>query len=153
VTPDRSRGVALYAIVAVVLTAGAAWYVAADPGAGADERVAEWRATAERIVPDLPRQAVADTMVLTGSATRERTTPVDGGSYTLTMVCAGTGRVRVRLSSFGNDSGRALRCADAPQSEQLTVALADEFFLLVSSEPADPAGAVFRWRLDRAGDL
>lgn len=144
---------ALYASAALVLAAGATWYTAADPGTGEDGRVARWRATAERVVPDLPRQAVADTVVLTGSATRERTTPVDSGAYTLTMVCAGTGRVRVRLSSFGNDSGRAVRCADAPQSEQLTVALADEFFLLVSSEPVDPAGAVFRWRLDRAGDL
>jgi hypothetical protein len=145
--------VALYAFTAVVLVAGAVWFVAADPGTGEDERVAEWRATVERVVPDLPRQAVADTMVLSGSTTRERTTPVDGGSYTLTMVCAGTGRVRVRLSSFGNDSGRAVRCADSPESEQLTVGLADEFFLLVTSEPDDPAGAVFRWRLDRAGAL
>ncbi len=144
---------ALYAFAAVVLVTGAVWFVRADPGTGEDGRVARWREAVERVVPDLPRQAMADTVVLTGATTREHTGPVAGGPYRLTMACAGTGRVRVRLSSFGNDSGRAVRCADRPESEQLTVALADEFFLLVSSEPEDPAGAVFRWRLDRAGAL
>jgi hypothetical protein len=111
--------------------------------------VAAWRTTVERLVPDEPLQTMADTVVLAGATSRESTTPVDGGSYTLTMACAGSGQVRVRLSSFGDDSGRAVRCTDEPSSEQISVALADEFFMLMSSEPEGAGRAVFRWRLDR----
>jgi hypothetical protein len=141
--------VLLYAATGVVLLAGAGWYAWAAPDTGEDPRVAAWRATVERLVPDQPLQAMADTVVLSGATSRESTTPVDGGSYTLTMICAGSGQVRVRLSSFGNDSGRAVRCTDEPRTEQLNVGLADEFFMLVSSEPDGPGRAVFRWRLDR----
>ncbi|MCA2213585.1 DUF6023 family protein [Jidongwangia harbinensis] len=148
---DRSRGVVLYAATGVVLLTGAVWFVRAAPDTGVDPRVAAWRATAEGLLPDEPRQAVADTMVLTGVTTRERTAPVDSGAYTLIMVCAGTGRVRVRLSAVSSDSGRAVRCADDPVREQLDdLGLPGEFFMLVTSEPADTGSVVFRWRLDRA---
>jgi hypothetical protein len=148
---DRSRGAVLYAITGVVLLTGTVWFVRAAPDTGADPRVAAWRATAEDLVPDQPLQAIADTIVLTGVSTRERTTTVDSGAYTLTMVCAGTGRVRVRLSAVSSDSGRAVRCADDPTRERLEdLGLPGEFFMLVSSEPEDAGSVVFRWRLDRA---
>ena len=95
---------------------------------------------------------MAETIVLTGELGTERTTPVDGGSYSLSMICAGTGQVRVRLSSTGNDSGRAVQCAEAPEVDRLRVAVADEFFMRVSAEN-DEGGAVFRWRLERTRGL
>lgn len=148
-TDDRARGVLLYALAGLVLLVGGGWFLATAPETGEDPRVAAWRATAEELLPDASSQAVAETIVLSGNAATERSTPVDGGSYRLTMVCAGTGRVRVRLSSVGNDTGRAVPCTDEPSPAGLTVGLADEFFMLVSAESADRGGAVFRWRLER----
>ena len=58
------------------------------------------------------------------------------------------GDVRVRLSSSGYDSGRAVPCAESPQSVALTVAVAEKFFLRMSAE-TESGTAVFRWRLDR----
>jgi Family of unknown function (DUF6023) len=151
VTGDRARGVLLYALAGVLLLAGGGWFLAAAPETGEDPRVAAWRATAEEQLPDASSQAMAETIVLSGNATTERSTPVDGGSYRLTMVCAGTGRVRARLSSIGNDTGMAVPCTDDPSRVGLTVGLADEFFMLVSAESTDAGGAVFRWRLERIG--
>ena len=145
---DRKRGVLLYSLAGVVLLIGGLWFFGAAPQTGVDPRVAEWQTTAERLLPDLPLQTMADTIVLTGDIATERTSPVDGGSYALSMICAGTGQVRVRLSSNGTDSGLAVRCSDAPTERRLRVALAGEFFLSVSAEE-DDGGAVFRWRLER----
>jgi hypothetical protein len=149
VISERTRGVVLYSLTAVVLLAGGVWFVGTAPRTGLDPRVARWQQTAERLLPDLALQTMADTIVITGDVRTERNGPVDGGSYALSMVCAGTGQVRVRLSSSGdNDSGRAVPCSDAPTPQQLRVALADEFFMSVSGEQ-DDGGAVFRWRLER----
>jgi hypothetical protein len=73
---------------------------------------------------------------------------VDGGSYTLTMICLGAGgQVRVRLSSAGDDTGRAVPCGEEPVSVTLRMALATEFLLHVSGETGGNP-AVFRWRLN-----
>jgi hypothetical protein len=149
---ERARGAMLYALTGVVLLGGGLWFLRAAPSTGADPRIAGWRATAERLLPDMPLQAMAETIVLNGELGTERTTPVDGGSYSLSMICAGTGQVRVRLSSTGNDSGRAVQCDDAPVVDRLRVAVADEFFMRVSAEN-DEGGAVFRWRLERTRGL
>ena len=147
--PDRTRGVLLYALAGAVLLGGGVWFFRAAPPSGLDPRVARWQATAEEMLPDLALQTMADTIVITSDVSTERNAPVDGGSYSLSMVCAGTGQVRVRLSSSGsNDSGLAVRCSDEPTPEQLRVALADEFYMSVSGEQ-DDGGAVFRWRLER----
>jgi hypothetical protein len=138
----------LYAFTGVLLLGGGVWFLRAAPETGVDPRIAGWRETVERTLPDLPAQAMAETMVLTGELGTDRTTPVDGGSYALSMVCAGTGQVRVRLSSTGNDSGRAVQCGEAPEVDRLRVAVADEFFMQVSAEN-EAGGAVFRWRLER----
>lgn len=138
----------LYALTGALLLGGGLWFLWAAPDTGTDPRIAAWRETAERVLPDLPLQAMAETIVLNGALATDRTTPVDGGSYSLSMVCAGTGQVRVQLSSTGNDSGRAVQCGEAPEVDRLRVAVADEFFMRVSAEN-DEGGAVFRWRLER----
>jgi hypothetical protein len=142
----------LYALTGVLLLGGGVWFLRAAPDTGADPRIAGWRETAERLLPDLPLQAMAETIVLTGELGTERSAPVDGGSYSLSMICAGTGQVRVRLSSTGNDSGRAVQCGETPEVDRLRVAVADEFFMRLTAEN-DEGGAVFRWRLERARGL
>jgi hypothetical protein len=148
VTDERSRGVVLYGLTALMLAGGVFWFLRAAPSTEVDPRVAAWRETAESVLPDLPLQADADTIVLRGEQAAERSTAIDGGSYALSMLCAGTGQVRVRVSTGDNDSGRAVRCSDEPTPETIRVALADEFYLQVSAEE-DGGGAVFRWRLQR----
>ncbi len=149
---DRARGATLYALTGVLLLGGGLWFLRAAPDTGVDPRIAGWRETTEKLLPDQPSQAMAETIVLTGELGTDRTTPVDGGSYLLAMVCAGTGQVRVRLSSTGNDSGRAVQCGEAPTVDRLRVAVAEEFFMRVSAENAE-GGAVFRWRLERTRGL
>jgi hypothetical protein len=149
VSADRAAGAAPYALALILLVAGGAWFVRAAPETGEDPAVAAGRATVERLLPDLPRQAEAETMVLAAERRVERNTAVQSGSYALAMLCVGEGQVRVRLSDTGVDSGRAVPCGrQDPQSVELTVGLADELFLAVSAETEGPA--VFRWRIIRA---
>ncbi|GLY97017.1 DUF6023 family protein [Actinoplanes sp. NBRC 103695] len=147
-TEERIRGVTLYALAAVVLLGGGLWFVRAAPQTGEDPRLRAWQQKVERVLPDVPLQALADTVTLTGDLATERTSPVDRGSYSLVMACAGTGKVRVRVSNNRRDSGRAILCSENPVVGRLAVALADEFYIQVSGEE-DHGGAVFRWRLER----
>jgi hypothetical protein len=148
VREDRAAGVALYAFALVLLLAGGIWFVRAAPDVGEDPEVAAGRAAVERLLPDVPRQAQAETMVLAEGVRTERTTVVAGGSYALAMLCVGAGQVRVRLSATGEDSGRAVPCAARePKPVELTVGLADGLFLAVSAETRGTA--VFRWRATR----
>jgi hypothetical protein len=148
VTEERTRGVLLYALAAVVLLGGGVWFVRTAPETGSDPRFQAWQDKVEQLLPDVPLQAMADTVRLTGDGATEHTSPVDRGSYRLAMACAGTGRVRVRVSNNRRDSGRAIVCSEDPKVSRIEVALADEFYLQVSAED-DHAGAVFRWRLER----
>lgn len=146
------RGAVLYSLAAVLLLGGAFWYVRTAPAGGAtsDPRVAAWRTAAGHLLPDLPLQVKADTIVMAGGSSTQRTQPVTGGSYALSMICLGDhGVVRVRLSATGYDSGRAVPCAESPSSVTITVGLADQFLMQVDAE-TDSTVAVFRWRLDRA---
>jgi hypothetical protein len=147
---ERGRGVALYALFAVLLLAGGGWFYRAAPVTGGDPRVADWQDTAAKLVPDQSEQVKSDTIVVTGDVTTERTADVQGGSYALTMVCLGDGgQVRVRLSASGDDdSGRGVPCTTNPSTLTLTVALASDFFMLVTGE-TEGGTAVFRWRLER----
>jgi hypothetical protein len=150
VTDERSRGVVLYGLTALALAGGGVWFLRAAPQTEPDPRVAVWQATAESRLPDMPLQEDADTIVLRGDLAAERNTPIRAGSYALSVICAGTGQVRVRVSTGGTDSGRAVPCSDQPTPEIIRVALVDQFYLQVSAEE-DRGGAVFRWRLQRAG--
>jgi len=146
---DRVAGAAPYALALVLLVAGVLWFVRAAPRTGEDPAVVAGRATVERLLPDVTRQAQAQTMVLAAGQRTERSTSVQGGSYAVAMVCVGDGQVRVRLSETGEDSGRAVPCGTAePQPVELTVGLASQLFLAVSAETQGPA--VFRWRAIRA---
>ena len=147
---ERGRSVLLYALFAVLLGAGAVWFVRAAPPGSSDSRVQAWRDAAVNLLPDRPSQVRADTIVMTADSNTDRTEPVTGGSYTLSMLCLGErGRIRVRLSSTGDDSGRGVPCALSPKQVLISVGLADQFFMNVSAE-TDGSIAVFRWRLDRA---
>jgi hypothetical protein len=144
------RGVLLYALCALLLVAGGWWFFAAAPPSGVDPRLAGWQDAATNLLPDLPFGVKADTIVMAAGASAERNVTVTGGSYSLSMVCLGDhGDIRVRLSSSGDDSGRAVPCADSPETVSLPVALADAFYLEVSAETGSGT-AVFRWRLDHA---
>lgn len=145
---DRAAGATLYALALLLLVAGGIWFVRAAPETGDDAIIVAGRATVERLLPDVQRQAEAETMVLAAGVRTERSTDLPGGSYALTMLCVGEGQVRVRLSATGEDSGRAVPCARAdPQPVELTVGLADDLFMAVSAETQGPA--VFRWRVTR----
>jgi Family of unknown function (DUF6023) len=147
---ERGRGALLYAVSAVLLLAGGGWFYRTAPVTGDDPRVLDWQQSAARLLPDQPLQVKADTIVVAGDMTTERSTAVQGGSYSLTMICLGDGgRVRVRLSANSDgDSGRGVPCTADPSTVTLTVALASDFFMLVSGE-TQGGTAVFRWRLDR----
>ena len=145
---ERARGALLYGLSAIVLLSGGVWFVRAAPPPGEDSQVTAWRRSAIESLPDLPFQVTAETVVLAGDRTTERTAMVDSGSYTLTMIClGGGGQVRVRVSSIGDDTGRAVPCGAEPESVTLRMALATEFLLRVSGE-TDGESAVFRWRLN-----
>ena len=144
-TPDRFRGYQLYALVAAVLIAGGVWYLRSAPYLGDDPRLAGWRATVARDLPDVPEQAAADTVLLGAGTELEAGTTVRGGAFALTMVCAGLGQVRVRLSSQrSNDTGKAVVCTDRPELVTLPIGLGTSFYMSIDSETA---AAVFRWRL------
>jgi hypothetical protein len=148
VKSEQSRALQLYALAAVLLIGGIVWFVRAAPYVGDDPRVLAWQATVIRELPDVQPQVGSDTLMLGSGAEREARAPVDGGSFALTMICAGVGQVRVRLSAIGsNDTGRAVPCTDAPRTVTLTVGLGTEFYLSMQSETSE---AVFRWRLTPA---
>lgn len=141
----------LYGLAALVAVAGATAFVATAPRTGEDPRVVAGRESLERLIPDLPLQAAAETMVLAPDSRAERNTPVRGGSFTLTIACAGEGQIRVRLSTTTVDSGRAVKCAEEPGVVELDVGLASMFFLSVAAESGTET--VFRWRITRARSL
>jgi len=144
VIPERLRNLQPYVLAALVLVGGGVWFFGSAPYLGEDRRVKAWRATVTRDLPDVQPQIEADTVVLGRSADTEAAASVSAGSFTLAMICAGVGQVRVRLSSTGNDTGRPVPCADEPQPVMLTVWLGTEFHL---SMAAESEAAVFRWRL------
>jgi Family of unknown function (DUF6023) len=146
-TPERARGAQLCALAVLVLGGGGGWFFAAAPDTGEDPRVPGWRETVMRGLPDDGAQAAAGTVVLGRGGDTEAAAAVPGGSFRLTMLCAGEGQVRARLSETGNDTGRAVPCADRPEPVTLTVGLGTQFHLHLAAENG---AAVFRWRLTRA---
>ncbi|MFI7596809.1 DUF6023 family protein [Actinoplanes sp. NPDC049681] len=147
-TRDRAQGVTLYALAALLVAAGGVWFLRAAPDRGEDPRITAGRRTVELLLPEVPMQAQAETMVLAAGDQAERSSAVRGGSYELAVACLGSGRVRVRLSSATDDSGRAVPCAaESPEKVEVSVALASAFFMAVSAETEGTS--VFRWRLTR----
>lgn len=142
--PERVRILQPYVLAALVLVGGGVWFLRAAPYLGEDQRVQAWRATVIRELPDVQPQIEADTVMLGRGTDREASVSVVGGSFTLAMVCAGVGRVRVRLGPAGNDTGAPVPCADQPRPVLMTIGLGPEFYL---SMTAETEAAVFRWRL------
>ena len=143
-TPERSRGLQLCLLAALVVIAGGVWFFRSAPYLGDDPRLQRWRETVTLGLPDVQPQTGADTVVLGRDADTEAGATVSGGSFALTLICAGVGQVRVRLSSGGNDTGRPIRCGERPQPVTLTIGLGTEFYMSIESESD---AAVFRWRL------
>jgi len=149
VTDERSRGVVLYALTALVLAGGGLWFVRAAPDTSADPRAEAWQQAAEQALPDMPLQEDADTIALRGDAPAERTISIDTGAFALSMVCAGVGHVRVKVSTGERDSGRAVQCSPDPTPQTIRIGLAEQFYLQVAAE--EQSAAVFRWQLRRFG--
>lgn len=141
--PERARGLQLSVLAALVLIGGGVWFVRAAPRLGTDPRLAGWRTTVTQALPDVQPQIDAGTIALGSGSEQQATAPVPGGSFTLTMICAGTGWVRARVST-GNDTGLAVPCSARPRPVTITVGLGSQFFLSMESETE---AAVFRWRL------
>jgi hypothetical protein len=107
VTRERAHGLQLYALAAVLLIGGIVWFFRTEPYVGADPRVLAWQATVIREVPDVQPQVGSGTLMIGSGAEREARAPVDGGSFTLTMVCAGIGQVRGAAELGGQQRHRA----------------------------------------------
>jgi hypothetical protein len=147
-TVNRTNGAVLYACTAAVLAAGATWWFASAPAAHVDEQMTAWRATVEASVPDRSDQVDAQTTLIGPEQVGTVGGEASPGPYRLLLVCAGRGQVRVRLSTTGDDSGRAIPCSDAPVPVELAVGLADAYFLGYSAEV--PNRVAFRWQLSPA---
>lgn len=146
--PDRVSGVLLYAGAVVVLAVGAAWWIrAAPPLDGTGARVSAWRRTVEEVVPERVDQVEARTYVLNPGDDLDAEVEVRPGQHQLTLVCAGRGQVRVRFTSAGMDSGRAVPCAEEPGLLMIPAALGERLFLDIVAE--SQGQAVFRWQLLR----
>ncbi|WP_203843171.1 DUF6023 family protein [Winogradskya humida] len=148
-TPDRAQGATLYALAAALLVAGGTWFFVAAPVLGENPALAVGRQTVERLIPDSPDQAQAETMVLGAGRSEERSAAVSNGVYTVTMACAGSGQIRVRVSITTIDSGKAVPCSPTPTPVELNVSVAAMLFLSITSE--SPSESVFRWRAAPAG--
>ncbi|MGA5303338.1 DUF6023 family protein [Nucisporomicrobium flavum] len=149
-TRERAQGVTLYALALLLALAGGFWFVGAAPDTAEADGIAAGRRTLEALLPDVPVQTEAETLVLDAGGHEERNAAVRSGSYAIALACVGEGQLRVRLSTTSDDSGRAVRCArEQPQTVEFTVALAEAFYMVVSAETREPS--VFRWRLIRSG--
>ncbi len=149
-TGERGRGAVLYATAGVLVAAGAVWWFrAAPPERGAD-RVEQWRATVEKLLPEVEGQEDSSTMALGAGAEQTYRSSVETGKYVVSLVCRGgpDSFVRVSLSQNGSDSGLGLPCSEERAPQSFEVGLADSLRLHVVVGDAGPI--VFRYSLARA---
>jgi hypothetical protein len=146
---DRARGVVLYACAGLLLTGGAVWWFRAAPQDKTDARIAQWRADAQRLLPDVDEQREASTLALGAGTDREVVADVDTGEYLVSMLCVGgaDSQVRVSLSDTGTDSGRGLNCEGGSDPNNFTVGTAGQLRIYVTVGAAGPV--VFRYSLLR----
>ncbi|GIF24079.1 hypothetical protein Ate02nite_68090 [Paractinoplanes tereljensis] len=146
---EQTRGVVLYACAALVLIGGGAWWFRAAPQTEVDPQIEQWRATAEKLVPDIDQQEEASTLALAPNGDREVTANVSNGEYLVTVICVGgeESQVRVSLGEAGTDTGRGLLCGKDRQSTDFTVGTAGQFRMNVSVNDAGPV--IFRYSLLR----
>jgi hypothetical protein len=154
VTKERTRGLVLYSLAAVLLAGGTAWWLASAP----DEvrpasQEQKWRQTAEELLPDVSDQEDADTLTLESGVEQQVSTSVAAGAYSISVVCVGgpgsTARVALESSGLGTvgDSGLGLSCEQERSPESFTVQLDDGFRMTVTV--GEDSGVVFRYVLRR----
>jgi Family of unknown function (DUF6023) len=137
--------VVLYGCTAAVLAGGGTWWVAAAPEARTDRQIEQWRAAAEKLLPEDGRQEDVDTVALPGGAEHEVLSNVSNGEHTVSVACVGSGDSVVRVSlGDGGDSGRGLRCADdGHPPDTFAVAVAGQIRMNVNVSDNGPV--VFRY--------
>ena len=150
-TSDRTRGAVLYAGAALVLVAGGAWWVHAEPRQTEDPAVARWTATAERLLPEPSDAEAAETVELGAGAERQIDAPVDTGNQRLSVVCVGQSDsiVRVSLGQI-DDSGRGLHCTGDQRPTDFEVFLVDHLHLSLNVTGSSPV--VFRYSVVKIGE-
>jgi hypothetical protein len=134
----------IYAGAAVLLVAGGAWWVRAEPDRPAVPAVAKWTATAERLLPETPDAEAAETVELGAGLDRQIDAPVDTGNHRLSVVCVGESDSVVRVSlGLVDDSGRGLRCTGEEPPTHFEVSLAGHLHMNLSVVGNSPV--VFRY--------
>jgi hypothetical protein len=142
---DRITGAVLSAVTALLVVAGATWWVRAAPALEQQSQVSAWRASAQRLLPDRFERVAAGTVVIRAYGASEVDAETRPGRHYLYFLCAGHGQVLIRLSSGGPESGRVVECEDPPVVQTLEVGLADRFTLQISGGMGSTV--VFRWLL------
>jgi hypothetical protein len=147
VTSERARGTALYAGAALLLAAGGVWWIGAKPRQPAGPAVAQWTATAVRLLPESPNAEATETVELAPGADRQIDAPVDTGNHRLSVVCVGETGSIVRISlGVVDDSGRGLHCT-GDQPTLFEVSLVDHLHMNLSVAGSSPV--VFRYSVVR----
>ncbi|MEV6350807.1 DUF6023 family protein [Actinoplanes sp. NPDC051851] len=149
-TSERGRGVVLHALTVLILLAGGTWWWRAEPRADSDPRLLTWRLAAEQLLPDAGDQEGADNLALAAGAVHEEIADLDGGSFLVSVVCAGPDGSRVRVAfgdSEGQDSGRGLNCSGDRTPEVFSVGVAQRLRMGITVEVGGPV--VFRYTLQR----
>ncbi|MEU4559819.1 DUF6023 family protein [Actinoplanes sp. NPDC023936] len=143
---ERGRGAVLHLLAALILVAGAMWWWRAAPREPVDDRLLDWRLTAEQLLPDSGDLQTSGTVAVTEDG-HEEVAEVGGGEFLVSVVCAGEDGSRVRVSLGARETGRGLRCSGERTPEVFSVGLANELHLRVNVEKAGPV--VFRYTLQR----
>lgn len=146
---DRARGVVLYACALVLLAGGAFWWLRAAPHDDADPRLAQWRRSAQDLLPEPDDQEAGDTVALSAGRDHLVLSDVESGEFEVSVVCVGPAdsQVRVSLGEVGTDSGHGLSCAGGNTMDSFTVSTSGQLRLHVSVNDAGPV--VFRYALVR----
>ncbi|GIE79944.1 hypothetical protein Aph02nite_58940 [Actinoplanes philippinensis] len=136
----------LYGLTALILTVGVGWWWRAAPRQAPADRLADWRHSAEQLLPDTGDQELADTLALDGEGGHEEVVDVEEGAFRIAVVCAGADGSRVRVGI--GESGRGLRCSGSRTPEIFSVGLSTRLRLQVAVE--SPGPVVFRYALQRS---
>jgi Family of unknown function (DUF6023) len=150
VSSERGRGIVLHALAALVCVVGVGWWWRAAPRAAVDERLVDWRHSAEQLLPDIGDQEFANTLALDGGVGHEEVVDVEPGDFQISVVCAGDDGSRVRVSLGAGDSGRGMRCFGSRTPEIFSVGLFEELHLRVAVE--SPGPVVFRYAIERSNE-
>jgi len=143
---DRARGTVIYAGAAALLGAGAFWWVTSAPRQPRDPQIEQYRASAERLLPDVASQADAGMVTLAAGTEREVLAEAGNGAFLVSVICVGGADSRVRISLGDvDDSGHGLQCSGDVVPENFTVSVAGELRMNVSVNDAGPV--VFRYSL------